>query len=511
MKEAQGYGSQAVLSAVVLAVLSGACGGSGVAPGGASRANADPLTGSLPCAVSEIFGTNCLSCHSATPINGAPMPLVTLSDLRAAAHSDASHKVFELVSQRIQDRARPMPPDPTKRLSDAAIATLQGWAAGGAQPGAACASAPAAGSTGAQPGSGPVLPVAGSGAPIVGAGMAGQGVAAGSGSAGQSAAGMAGSAGAGAAGAGSDPGDADIETCYELRAHGQATPGDKTRYTVPTGETYTSFIFKSPWTKPVQGLRFRHLPDNAAVLHHWLLYSETAMSADGSIEPCQLSGPTGFICGQASTRALITGWAPGRGDFRLPAGVGLELPAPGALMAIEFHYYNSTSGMTAQDQSGVEICVTSKFRTNTASVTWLGSENINIPAHAAGTASGTCKPLRMGMNATDPIHVLYSWPHMHKLGNHLKTVVQRAAGGQDLMYDGDFSFQFQVLHDSPLLLQAGDSLTTTCSFQNSTDASVSFGQSTDKEMCFNFTYAWPAHALDNPGAELGGATNACLH
>jgi hypothetical protein len=511
MNEVRSNRSQRVASAVILAVLSGACGGNGVVPSGANQPNVAAAVGALPCAVSEILASNCQSCHGATPINGAPMPLVSLSDLRAPAHSDASHKVFELVAHRTQDRARPMPPDPTKRLSDAAIGALQSWVAGGAQPGVACVAA-AAGSSAGPAGTGAVAPVAGTGGPIAGTGMTGQGVAAGSGSAGQSAAGSAGTGGtAGAAGGASDPGDADIETCYELRAHGQATPGDKTRYTVPTGETYTSFIFKSPWTKPVQGLRFRHLPDNAAVLHHWLLYSETAMSADGSIEPCQLSGPTGFLCGQASTRALITGWAPGRGDFRLPAGVGLELPAPGALMAIEFHYYNSTSGMTAEDQSGVEVCVTSKFRTNTAAVTWLGSQNINIPAHAAGTASGTCKPLRMGMNATDPIHVLYSWPHMHKLGTHLKSVVQRAAGGQDVMYDGDFSFQFQVLHDSPLLLQPGDSVTTTCSYQNSTDVAAAFGQSTDKEMCFNFTYAWPAHALDNPGAELGGATNACLH
>jgi hypothetical protein len=179
-------------------------------------------------------------------------------------------------------------------------------------------------------------------------------------------------------------------------------------------------------------------------------------------------------------------------------------------MALEFHYNNSATGMTAQDKTGVEICVTSKFRTNTAAVTWLGTRSINLPAHGAADATGTCTPLRKGVNATDPIHILYSWPHMHKLGRHMKSVVMRAAGGTDVLYDGDFSFNFQVTHDSPLLLQPGDKITTTCSFENTTDSAVSFGQSTDKEMCFNFAYAWPGHALDNAG-DIGGATNTCLH
>ena len=488
-----------------------------------------PSAASLPCAVSEILAANCQSCHGSTLANGAPMALVSLSDLTAPARSDATRKVFQVVAQRVQERMRPMPPDPTKRLSDTAIGVLQNWAASGALPGAAC---PAGGSAVGAAGSGSIgaagmgivaaqgtagtagaiLPAAG----MQGGAAGGSVSAAGSGSAGQvvPAAGSGGAPVAGTAGQGTTvspaTSDADIETCYELRAHGQPLPGDNTPYTVPAGENYTGFVFQAPWTKPVQALRFRHLPDNKAVLHHWLLYSEAAPLADGTIDQCDLAGPTGFLCGQATTRGLITGWAPGREDFRLPAEVGLELPAPGELLAVEFHYYNTT-GAAAADRSGVEVCVTSKFRPNTASITWLGTQKINLPPRQLGMASGTCSPLRTGMNATDPIHVLFSWPHMHKLGVHMKSVVNRVSGMQEVMYDGDFSFDFQVVHESPALLQPGDSVTTTCSYQNDTSVNVGFGQSTDQEMCFNFVYAWPAHALDNPGAEIGGATNACLH
>ncbi len=378
---------------------------------------------------------------------------------------------------------------------------MAGSAAGTGVPpvstGAAGASAGASGTGLSQGGAGAVAGAPSAGAPAAGGGGPLQPIA-GAGSAGQ------------AGTAGEDPLDVDIETCHELRAHGQPTPADKTKYAVPAGETYTGFIFKAPWTTPVQGLRFRHLPDNKAVLHHWLLYSESAPIADGEIDACALDGPTGFLCGQAATRTLITGWAPGRGDFRLPAGVGLELPPPGALLAVEFHYFNN-GGAQATDGSGVEVCVTSKFRPNTASITWLGTHQIDIPPGTTGSAGGTCNPLRTGMGATEPINVIFSWPHMHKLGTHLKSVVNRAAGGTEVMFDGPFNFEYQTVHESPIKIMPGDSITTTCTFNNTTAAAVGFGQSTTQEMCYNFTYAWPARALDNPGAELGGASNTCLH
>lgn len=426
----------------------------------------------LPCEVSQLMQTHCGECHGAAPKNGAPMPLVTYADLTAAARSNPLRKVHELVAERIEDRARPMPPDPTKRLPDAAIAQFKAWSSTGALAGVACTPGQTAATSGGA-----------AGAPAVGEGTAA---------------------------VGGDEKAADIEECFELRAHGASTPGDKSPYSVPAGETYTSFIFKAPWTKPVQGLRFRHLPDNVTVLHHWLLFSETGPVADGAVQPCDLDGPTGILCGAADTRALITGWAPGRGDFSLPPDVGLELPAPGKMLAVEFHYNNSGTG-NAMDHSGLEICTTSKFRTNTASISWLGTETINVQPNTTGTAAGTCSPSRKGMNASDPIHVLYSWPHMHKLGSHLKSVVNRKGGTSEVMYDGAFSFEFQVLYDTPVLLNPGDTVTTTCTYENKTDREINFGASTQMEMCFNFTYAWPAHALDNPGGAIGESLNACFN
>jgi hypothetical protein len=100
---------------------------------------------------------------------------------------------------------------------------------------------------------------------------------------------------------------------------------------------------------------------------------------------------------------------------------------------------------------------------------------------------------------------------MHKHGTHLKSVVNRAAGGSEVMYDGAFSFEFQTVYDTPLQLNPGDTVTTTCTYENTSDHQVLFGQSTEMEMCFNFTYAWPAHALDHPGGAIGSSPNSCFY
>jgi hypothetical protein len=443
------------------------------------------------------------------------MSLVTWSDLTAPAPSSPSLGTYDEVLSRVQDHARPMPPDPTQRVSDTELSALSHWVSDGARAGTPCTNESTPEEPGMAAGSDEhdTLPPASdapvsTGKPEMPAAAGGPAPAPTHAAAGAPADKPMPPAADGGSAAPSPP-TTDVETCYDLRAHGKSTPGDTTPYSVPGGETYTSFIFKAPWTTPVQGIRFVQLPDNQAVLHHWILYTERAPASDGDVQPCELSGLLGFFCGQGSTRSMITGWAPGRGDFVLPGGVGLELPAPGSMLALESHYYNNGAA-NADDKSGVQVCVTSALRPQTASISWLGTESIKVPANAAGQASGTCHPKRANLNMTDPIHILYSWPHMHKLGRHLNSVINRADGTTETLYDGDFSFEFQALHDTPTLLQPGDAITTTCSYQNTTPAAVGFGQSTTEEMCFNFVYAWPAHALDNSGANFGEASNTCL-
>ena len=317
-----------------------------------------------------------------------------------------------------------------------------------------------------------------------------------------------GGSGAGGSGAGGSGGGPEVE-CFELRAHNGQTPGDTTPYQVglgpwPTspGQFYENFIFKTPYTKKVTAIRMEPIIDNGPVLHHWLLFhvrNNQALFQDGT---------HATILGTHPGSELITGWAPGGDDaIEMPPGVGMEMPEPGGIFELEIHYYNPAGAMKP-DRSGVRLCVTSDPVENVATITWLGTENIGVPPRATGTATGTCRPLNTGGG---DIHILRSVPHMHTIGTHLKTVINRAGGGNESLVDKPFKFDEQRSYETPAVLRPGDTLTTTCTYNNTTAGPIGFGTVSELEMCYNFVIAYPARALHNPGFSWEGSQNTCLH
>ena len=67
-------------------------------------------------------------------------------------------------------------------------------------------------------------------------------------------------------------------------------------------------------------------------------------------------------------------------------------------------------------------------------------------------------------------------------------------------HDRPFDFAYQVTYETHEVLMPGESITTTCTYSEPKCA----GQATSQEMCYNFTYAYPKHAL----VDEGGAGSA---
>ena len=93
----------------------------------------------------------------------------------------------------------------------------------------------------------------------------------------------------------------------------------------------------------------------------------------------------------------------------------------------------------------------------------------------------------------------------------MNTVVKRLDGSSETVFDRDFDFNSQITYllDPKIILQPGETIVSTCTFDNSTNASVPFGPSTTQEMCYNFTTSFPAKALDDGVFSLIGARNVC--
>ncbi len=418
----------------------------------------------LPCSVATAVKNNCQTCHGVTPIGGAPMSLLTYDDFHKPAKTRPELKVYQLAQMRINDPMKPMPPGGGLPAAD--LSTLNTWFQADATPGTDADKSCAA----AMPG------------PDTTAG---------------------GEAGGDMAPLVAMPG----ETCYDLLTH-QSTTSVDGKYTVDAGEHYEQFYFDIPWPAGSQGTRFGAKFDNLAVLHHWLLFTSTTGQPNGFHETVigtQLGDPGA---------ALIAGWAVGGHNVTMPSDVGFELPDPGQgiNLNLQWHFFNST-GTAQQDGTAVQVCtVPAGTRPKSGSITWLGSENFNgpigMPPGQVSKYGGTCDPSRTGMNATDPIHIFFFWPHMHFLGVNMTSVVTHN-GVDTEVFNKPFDFNHQVHYDTSVDLYPGDTITSTCTFNNDTANSVPFGPSTEQEMCYQFAFASPAHALDNGVFSLIGATNTC--
>ncbi|MEZ4811595.1 MAG: hypothetical protein R2819_14645 [Allomuricauda sp.] len=75
--------------------------------------------------IGSIIGSNCLSCHSNPPVNGAPFALTTYTQVKNVAESGSL--LAAISKQTGEPRAMP----PTGRLPQATIDLVQQWIADG--------------------------------------------------------------------------------------------------------------------------------------------------------------------------------------------------------------------------------------------------------------------------------------------------------------------------------------------------------------------------------------------
>ena len=440
----------------------------------------------LPCDVQQVLKTNCWKCHDDPPNWGGPMSLVTQADFLAMGKVTTASVVRDLVKTRINDTSKPMPPitEPVMTADD--LAVLNQWLDAGTPQGdgSACVTENAGGDMGGTGGTEAVDP----NDPY----------------------------------AGVEPWDtepgwpggvAPQETCYQFLKHGAQSPTDTTPMVTPNGEFYVTFYYKAPWTEPVVATRWRTVYDQTQILHHWLLYESTAAaSKDGTYD--QPLAASNLLAGAHTTAGnLVAGWAVGGGAEIFPKGVGMKMQPPGGMFELEWHLFNSTGGDVA-DRSGIEICVVPESAVDPkyiASMTWLGSEQLVIPPGKTTKCSGTCNPSFKGGG---PATIITWVPHMHLIGVHMDTWVNHPDGSQDHIFDEPFQFDFQISHrqNPPYVVNQGDTLLTTCTFNNTTSNQVLFGQSTTMEMCYQFVVAYPVDSLTGvAGTEkvLTGAFNGC--
>jgi len=213
--------------------------------------------------------------------------------------------------------------------------------------------------------------------------------------------------------------------------------------------------------------------------------------------------------------------APGSTPVNLPPDVGLRIATgPDVVFDLEIHYSNIAGVNVEEDATRLELCLTTLKRPKEAAMHFLGRADFSVPAHAKTDITSDCVPAEQ----SEPVHILAVTPHMHLTGEHSKVVLNREAGEQITLLDTDYDFWEQRSYVLPVdrstpdvLLNPGDTLTSTCSFYNQTDETIDEGDRSEDEMCEFAVLAWPAGVLHNALGDLlgvltdtgGAATSFC--
>jgi hypothetical protein len=172
----------------------------------------------------------------------------------------------------------------------------------------------------------------------------------------------------------------------------------------------------------------------------------------------------------------------GTGELMFPAGTGMRITA-GTLLGLQLHIYNTTDAPLT-GTSGIEILeVDPATVTDEVDMFLPGPQDLAI-APGEHTQSGTC-------TVTQPYKVFALFPHMHQLGSHMKTVVN-AGGTEHVLNDATYDFEHQTVKSfEPLQLNPGDTITTECTWMNTTNETVTYGESSTTEMCYSILYRYP--------------------
>jgi hypothetical protein len=268
-----------------------------------------------------------------------------------------------------------------------------------------------------------------------------------------------------------------------FRAHASGSATAKYVVPNPTNDQYACFNFKSPFAPGEQAIASAPIIDDARVIHHYILYGTTSPLTDGAVS-------TG--CGSTSGAVHVSGWAPGGQYSVMEPDVGMVLDYP--YFQLQVHYNNQRFSDGA-DASGVAFCTTTTPRPNAAGIVTLGTSLFSIPANGNDYAvNSNCTGL-----ATDgrtPLTIIGTSPHMHLLGTGFRT--QHMRGGTNMgdlsnVPLGTWSFDGQRHYkvDPRRQVMPGDTLRTTCYFDNPSPSAVTFGPRTSDEMCFDFITVFP--------------------
>jgi hypothetical protein len=177
--------------------------------------------------------------------------------------------------------------------------------------------------------------------------------------------------------------------------------------------------------------------------------------------------------------ATVGGWAPGSVATRAPEGTGIPLSA-GTALVMQVHYNLDHHGAPAPDRSIVQLQYASGRVPRPARVLPIADLGFAIPPGASGYRTTVTFPF---------LQAATLWglgPHMHTLGRRI--TVEKDGGCLIDIPAWDFHWQQSYFLRDPMPIAVGSRVTLTCTWDNPTSRTVTWGEGTSDEMCLSYLY-----------------------
>ena len=202
-------------------------------------------------------------------------------------------------------------------------------------------------------------------------------------------------------------------------------------------------------------------------VHHVVVARTLAPEPDG-VSECNVLFKTTWI------PLLVAG--KGSASLQDPEGAATVLPK-GTQLLVQLHLLNASSS-NAPVRVSVDMHRSTLPNPKPVGLIAFGTQVITLPAGMKSSVSYECTP-------KSDVESFAEFPHMHKLGTQLTFETADDTGAFHEIYRRDpYDFNNQSIDAEKVAIPKGTRTRVTCTYDNQTPAAVTFGESTDNEMCY---------------------------
>lgn len=176
---------------------------------------------------------------------------------------------------------------------------------------------------------------------------------------------------------------------------------------------------------------------------------------------------------------FITG--AGAATLEFPTGAGHKLPK-GTQMTVQMHLLN-TGDDPVKGKLDIKMRRSAEANPRPVNSYIFGTAAVNLPPKQTSKVVGTCR-------VREPVKLIAAFPHMHMLGTKMTFEVgQSEATMKEVFKREPFTFDNQSIEPLMFDLKPGDITRVTCTYNNTLDQVVKYGESTFDEMCYLVGFA----------------------